>query len=208
MAVEVDRLFDTKEALTRLWDGLFKKSGAVPSWFTDWYKHESEATHIRSSQPLVVDGLLQTPAYARVLLDGDEAAVETRISRQAILTRDAPRPPSVLCVIDESVLYRDIGGSEVMREQLEHLIRASSHRVKIQIVPSLHHGGLSGAFVIGTLTDGSEIAYRDGMLRGETTVDRDDIARLTESFGLIQAHAYPLNQSAELIKRVAKERWT
>ncbi|RKS68300.1 helix-turn-helix protein [Actinomadura pelletieri DSM 43383] len=206
LAVAADPVLDTGNALTRLWDGLFKGSGAVPIWFSDWYKHEPDSTHIRSYQPLVVDGLLQTPAYARALLDGNEAAVETRMSRQEILARD--NAPTLLCVIDASVLYRDVGGSETMHEQLMHLIEVSSSKVRIQVVPSIQHGGLAGGFVIGTLANGSEIAYREGILRGETTTDRGDITSLTETFALIQAHAYPLSQSAALIEKVAKAKWT
>lgn len=206
LAVTADGVLDTRNALTRLWDGLFKGSGAVPTWFTDWYKQEPDSTYIRSYQPLVVDGLLQTPSYARALLDGNEAAVETRIARQHILTSESA--PTLLCVIDASVLYRDIGGAKVMHEQLMHLIEVSSPKVRIQVVPSIQHGGLSGGFVIGTLANGSELGYRDGVLRGETTADRGDITSLTETFALIQAHAYPLNQSAALIEKVAKEKWT
>ncbi|WP_329519683.1 helix-turn-helix domain-containing protein [Spirillospora sp. NBC_01491] len=208
MAVEADRALDARDALTRLWDGLFKGVGAVPTWFTDWFKREPDAMHIRSYQPLAVDGLLQTPAYATALLDGNEGAADTRMVRQKILTRSEPEPPNLLCVIDESVLYRDIGGRGVMRDQLGHLVALSSHRVRIQIVPCVQHGGLSGPFVIGTFAGGNEVAYRDGVLRGETTVDREDIIRLGEIFALIQAHAYPLGQSIELIKKVAAEKWS
>ncbi|MFC5754488.1 helix-turn-helix domain-containing protein [Actinomadura rugatobispora] len=207
LAVESDRALDSRDALTRLWDGLFKKSGAVPTWFTNWFKHEPKTTHIRSFQPLIIDGLLQTPEYASALLGGDEGAAETRITRQDILTRTDPAPPSLLCVIDESVLYREIGSPAIMSAQLEHLLAISSKRVKVQIVPSVNHEGLSGAFVIGNLKDGGEIAYREGALRGDTTADRDDIRSLNDQFASIQALAYPLNQSAQLIRKVATERW-
>jgi transcriptional regulator with XRE-family HTH domain len=208
LAVESDRALDTRDALTRLWDGLFKKRGAIPAWFTSWYKHEPNTTHIRSFQPLIVDGRLQTPEYALALLGGDEGAAETRINRQNILTRDDPPPPSLLCVLEESVLYRDIGGRDVMFAQLEHLIAISSKRVWIQIVPSVNHGGDAGGFVIGDLKDGGQVAYRESVLRGETTIDRDDITRLNMLFASIQAHAYPLNQSLEIIRKVADEKWT
>ncbi|MFI0356886.1 Scr1 family TA system antitoxin-like transcriptional regulator [Actinomadura sp. 9N407] len=208
LPVEVDKVLDTRGALTRLWDGLFKHLGAIPAWFTDWYKHEPEAISVRSFQPLVVPGLVQTPDYARALLNGNEAAVEARIARQSLLVREEPPPPSLMYVLDESVLHRDIGGPDVMRAQLEHLAAVASHQVRIQIVPSVNHGGLTGAFFVGTLAGGIELAYRDAEIRGETTADREDITRLSETFSLIQSQAYPQNQSIDLIRKVAKERWT
>ncbi|XVQ09886.1 helix-turn-helix domain-containing protein [Spirillospora sp. CA-255316] len=208
LAVESDRVLDSRDALTRLWDGLFKNPGAIPTWFTSWYKQEPNTTHIRSFQPLIIDGLLQIPEYASALLGGDEGAAETRLNRQEILTRDDPPPPSLLCVIDESVLYREVGSPAIMSAQLEHLITISSKRVRIQIVPSINHGGDTGAFIIGNLKGGGEIAYREGVLRGDTTADRDDLTRLNELFASIQAHAYPLNQSLEVIRKVAREKWT
>ncbi|MFB4319481.1 helix-turn-helix domain-containing protein [Actinomadura sp. 21ATH] len=208
LAVEADKVLDTRGALTRLWDALFKHLSAIPSWFLDWYKHEPEVINIRSFEPIVVPGLLQTPEYARALLNGDEAKVEARIARQALLSRMSPPPPSLMYVIDESVLYRDIGGHEVMAAQLEYLAAVSSRLVRVQIVPSMNHGGLTGAFFIGTLAGGMELGYRDAEIRGETTADRADVARLSENFSLIQSHAYPQNQSIDLIRKVAKERWT
>ncbi|MQY06996.1 helix-turn-helix domain-containing protein [Actinomadura macrotermitis] len=208
LALEADRVLETHGILTRLWDKMFKGPGGVPTWFFDWYMHEKEYVTIRGYEPLVIPGLLQTPAYVRALLEDDEKRIETRLERQAILSRDDPPPPTLMCVIDESVLYRKIGGPEVMREQLEHLIAMSSPRFRIQIVPSIQHGGLSGPFGLGTLPDGKVIAYRDGVLRGETTAAGEDTSSLSEMFSQIQSHAYPMDQSAALIRKVADSKWT
>ena len=75
---------------------------------------EPKFERIRSYEPSIVPGLLQVPAYAATILD-DEAALEARLARQGILDGDQT-PPHLLYVLDESVLYRDAGGVEVMRE--------------------------------------------------------------------------------------------
>jgi Domain of unknown function (DUF5753) len=70
------------------------------------------ATQIRSWQPMVIDGLLQTPEYARALLavqpntteDELEERVATRLSRQMIL--DRPDPPLLWVLMDEAALIR------------------------------------------------------------------------------------------------------
>ncbi|MGI5233227.1 Scr1 family TA system antitoxin-like transcriptional regulator [Actinoallomurus sp. CA-142502] len=55
-----------------------------------------------------VPGLLQTPEYARALLNGDEEAVRARMERRNILARE--NPPMVHVVLDEAALYRERGG--------------------------------------------------------------------------------------------------
>lgn len=67
-------------------------------WFREWVTIEQEATALRSFEPLVVPGLLQTEGYARALyggasqLVGDEMEqqVAARVARQAVLDRTAP----------------------------------------------------------------------------------------------------------------------
>ncbi|MGW2307018.1 helix-turn-helix domain-containing protein [Actinomadura luteofluorescens] len=206
LAVHADRVLDTREALTHLWDGLYKGTNAVPVWFVDWAMQEPKFERIRSYQPLVVPGLLQVPAYAAAVLD-DEAAIEARLARQDILNPDGS-PPRLLYVLDESVLYRDAGGAEVMREQLQRLIDVSSRLVRIQIIPLRVHEGIGGAFAIGTLPDGGEVGYKDNPINGDTTTDRAELNRLAGLFTSIQSAAYPVDQSLELIAKVAQEKWT
>ncbi|MFC4050231.1 Scr1 family TA system antitoxin-like transcriptional regulator [Actinomadura syzygii] len=206
LAIQADRVLDTREALVHLWDGLYKGTNVVPAWFTDWAIQEPEFNAIRSYQPLVIPGLLQTPAYAAHLLDNDEAAVEARIARQDVLTRDTP--PDLMYVMDESVLHRGTGSPDLMQEQLQRLITASSRRVRIQVVPLCLHEGTRGAFAIGTLPDGSEVGYKDNAISGDTTTDRLEVTRLTKLFTSIQSAAYPVSQSLELIAKVTTEKWT
>ncbi|WP_051864562.1 helix-turn-helix domain-containing protein [Streptosporangium roseum] len=130
-----DEVLNTGGALHRLLD--WRKGQVFPSWFGPWREKEREAVALRTYQPLVFPGLLQTEAYARVLLHGNEAAVEARLDRQAILTRQDPRPPSFRCVIDEAMLYRPIGGPEVMGEQLERLVSMTGERLSIQVASPL-----------------------------------------------------------------------
>lgn len=80
-------------------------------------------------EAVVIPGLLQTPEYARALAIAggatDEvvrAVVEERMERQAILARSDP--PLLWAIIAETVLEWPVGGAEVMREQLQHLLQA------------------------------------------------------------------------------------
>ncbi|ACY96860.1 MULTISPECIES: helix-turn-helix domain-containing protein [Thermomonospora] len=131
----------------------------VPSWLRTYLGAEQEASEIRCFEVQFVPGLLQTEDYAREVIALDCGAdpaeqarrLELRMARQRILTRPH-RPVNLWAVLDEAVLRRPIGGTETMRGQLEHLLKA--HRmpnVTIQIVPFAaggHAAGLSSVTLV------------------------------------------------------------
>ena len=97
----------------------------MPSEYATLIGLEAEAAEIRTYQPELVHGLLQTEDYARAVIragrPGDTAAevdrrVEIRMTRQQILDRDDP--PRVRVVLNEGAVRRLVGGREVMRAQL------------------------------------------------------------------------------------------
>jgi hypothetical protein len=129
------------------------------------------------------------------------------MGRQTILTRETPAPPFLVCVMDESVLWREVGSPKVMYDQLTHLANIVSERVIVQVVPSVFHRGNSGAFVLATLADRHEVAYMETGARGITSGDKEDITILNEVFDSLRSQAFPVNQSIDLILRTAEEKW-
>lgn len=205
-ATQCDRVLNTGGALVRLLD--WRKAERFPSWFGKWHQTEQEAISLRWYEPLLVPGLLQTEAYARAVLGGDDDAVAARLERQTILTRSDPAPPKLRCVIDEGVLHRPVGGAAVMYEQLHHLIDMVSPLISIQVIPHGPYEALLGGFIIATVKGGDEIAYVETAVRGLTTGEPEDVAAAAERFEAIRTDALPLRMSLELIKRTAEERWT
>ncbi|WP_093886717.1 helix-turn-helix domain-containing protein [Streptosporangium canum] len=202
-----DEALGTGGALHRLLD--WRRGQQIPSWFGKWRDKEQSAVTLRTYQPLVLPGLLQTEGYIRGLLGDRDEAIAARLERQAILTREEPRPPLLRCVIDESVLHRLVGSHEIMRDQLEHLVSIASSQVSVQVVPPGRvRSGLMAGFVIATLEGGSEIAYLDTAIRGMTTSDQEDVAAAVTQFEAVRIEALPLSMSIDLIKRTAEERWT
>jgi transcriptional regulator with XRE-family HTH domain len=179
---------------------------SLPGWMRDWLAEERRSSALRAFELAVVPGLLQTPDYARTVLDGDEVAVAARLDRQAILRSE--NPPTLRCVLDETVLTRGFGDAAVMREQLEHLVNSVSPRLAIQIVPSgVRHEGLQGSFTIATV-NGSDVAYIETAVRGLVTSNQEDIACIIDVWESIRTYAIPQRESIELIKKVAEDRWT
>ncbi|OEV05022.1 helix-turn-helix protein [Streptomyces sp. Amel2xB2] len=115
----------------------------VPDWFHTYLGLEQAADVIRSYEVQFVPGLLQTPEYARAVIElghaGAPAAqlrrrTELRMLRQRIL--HGRRPPHLWAVIDEAALRRGVGGPETMRGQLEHLIAACElPHVTVHVMP-------------------------------------------------------------------------
>ncbi|MFG2088721.1 MULTISPECIES: Scr1 family TA system antitoxin-like transcriptional regulator [unclassified Spirillospora] len=208
-AEQCDQVLDTREALAHLHDGLFDGRTAVfPEHFARWPEYEAKAETLRSYQPLVIHGLLQTPSYAEVLLYGDQQAVQGRIDRQAILVRDEPPPPRLIYILPERVLRSRVGTAEVMYEQLHRLADAVSPRLSVQVIPDgAPHPGNSGAFIIATLPGSLRAAYTVSEPHGRILDGLSDIERLDERFADISTYALPAELSAVLIREIAEEVW-
>lgn len=209
---------DTRGGLTRLWKHLKKSARhrAYPGWFSPWADIEAQAITLRSHEPLLVPGLLQTEDYARAILAAEpgadenklDAQVAARMDRQAILERaDAPQ---LWCVLDEGVLHRLIGESKIMRAQLEHLaVLAERPRTTIQVIPASvgAHAGLLGAFVIAEL-DGSAWLYLETAAEAQVSESASAITRAAFRFDTLRSEALPRTASRDLIRKVAEGRWT
>ncbi|MEV0538231.1 helix-turn-helix domain-containing protein [Nocardia salmonicida] len=111
----------------------------MPRWFSTYVGLEQAATTVCTYSPQVVPDLLQTPNYARALVELNSAedadrALALRMERQAIL--DRPTPAVLRSVIEESALRRPLGGRQVLTEQLQHLLTmAELPNVHLQVLP-------------------------------------------------------------------------
>ena len=111
--------------------------------YGDYIGLEAEAESISDYGLAVVPGLLQTPDYARALVEAGapmlapaivEERVRARMARQRLLSSN--KPPSFVAVLDESVLHRVVGNPAIMLGQLKQLIEmAQWPNVTIRIVP-------------------------------------------------------------------------
>lgn len=134
----------------------------LPHWVEPYFGLEAAASFIREFELQFVPGILQTEEYAKAVIrlgnlpSEEEIArrARARISRQAILSRDDP--PKVWAVLDEGALRRCIGGPEVMKAQLRHLIdMCELPNVTLQILPfsAGAHRAMGGPFTILRYTE-------------------------------------------------------
>ncbi|MGH3977678.1 MAG: helix-turn-helix domain-containing protein [Pseudonocardiaceae bacterium] len=139
-------------------DWWHKYGDVQPSWFKMYVGLEHAAAVIRSYEAQFVPGLLQTEDYARAVTllghpheptDEIERRVELRMTRQEILTRSAA--PNLWAVVDESALRRPVGGPQVIRAQVRHLIEITRlPNVTLQLMPFRlgGHAAAGGPFAI------------------------------------------------------------
>ena len=216
-AENLDRIFNLSEK--KYFSGLYRyiaEPAAGPAWFTDWAEEiDPRARVIRSWDPLLIPGLLQTEAYAWHIFNAEpemtpeevQRCVAARTRRREILNHDSP--PSLLALIGEGVLHQQVGGGEVMHAQLEYLLElAQQPNVTIQIVDSDCLPGKLGAFMIAQLPDGEPDAIlADSSARGFGVVDPDLVRSVWKRYDAIRTWAYPGNVSLKMIREV-NQQWT
>lgn len=211
-----DRALDANGVLIRIWPML--TYGVLPPRFRPWVDIERQAHTLRGWHPLLVPGLLQTPDYARTILEAypgvtDERVQElltARLERQKILARD--NPPPLWTVLDEGVLHRGVGGPDIMRDQLAALLTASEHRnVSIQVVPKGAYvtggaiAGLEGGFFIASAEGSLDSVFVESAAVGHVTDHPRDVAAICRRYEAVRSAALPARASADLIAKVMTE---
>ncbi|MFF3210828.1 Scr1 family TA system antitoxin-like transcriptional regulator [Streptomyces sp. NPDC002886] len=207
----VDAALDTGGVFSRL-VGLVLRS-QLPTWFQAYAEMEAKAAYISTFQAQLVYGLLQTEAYARAVLGvrhekGLDALVAARMERQRILERD--HPPLMWVVLSEATLHQEVGGREVMRGQLAHLLGLRNREwVRVQILPfeAGAHAGLPGTFTLLRFEDDPDIVYTEDFVQGHMTANPATLREGSLRYDHLQAAALSVEKSAGLIARVMEERY-
>jgi transcriptional regulator with XRE-family HTH domain len=137
----------------------------VPSTLARAIAYESAARSIHQFQLQVVPGLVQTEAYAKAVLElflpGEKVrkAVDVRMERSRRLLEDDA--PDLHVILDESVLLRMVGGPDVMRMQIEHLMTLLDQpwfSISVVSLADGAHLGLPGSFTLMELDTDVEMA--------------------------------------------------
>ncbi|WP_308298727.1 helix-turn-helix transcriptional regulator [Streptomyces sp. GESEQ-35] len=189
----------------------------LPEWFKAYVSLESEASVIRLYEPHYVPGLLQTHEYAAALMRvgfPDEPKEETarrvdlRLKRQDLLAK--PDAPALWAVLDETVLRRSVGGTEVMRAQIDRLHEAlDMPKVRIQIMrfTAGAHPGAFGPFhhFRFGFSELPDIVYMES-LAGAVYVDRpEDVVAYLEVLDRMSVQAEPVDRTRAILGELRKE---
>ncbi|MEO3749889.1 DUF5753 domain-containing protein [Streptomyces sp. B6B3] len=117
-------------------------------------------------------------------------------------------PPHVWAILDEGVLRREIGGSQVMYNQLAKLLPlVDTPTSKVQVLPYNHgaHPFLGGSMTLLKLSGGREVAYEEGIDVGRLYEDSGQVERRKRVYDELRAHALSPRESAALIRKLMEE---
>ncbi|MFJ9818170.1 helix-turn-helix domain-containing protein [Streptomyces sp. NPDC101151] len=207
----VDAALGTGGLLSRLVTLVMRSQ--LPAWFRQVAELESRATEICTFQMGMVHGLLQAEPYVRATLGTiDETNLDdrtaVRLARQRIFEKE--EPPVFWMILSEAALYQEIGGADIMRGQLAHLLSSEGNpRINVQILPfsAGAHAGLTGSFTLLRFVGDPTIVYTEGYGSGHPTANPDTIKDCSLRYDHLQAAALSVKDSAELIRRVMEDRY-
>lgn len=176
---------------------------------------EAQAEWARWYAAQIVPGLLQTEEYAREIIRSTllitppgeiERRVQVRMTRQRVLSQDRPLRLSV--VLDEAVLQRQVGGREVMREQLRHLAEVAKWpNIDVQVLPNAAgaHPAITGEFTILGFPEliAPDVVYLENMTSNVYVEQEAEVFRYNLAFDGLMSLGLEPGESRDMIARLA-----
>ncbi|WP_416964079.1 helix-turn-helix domain-containing protein [Streptomyces sp. Agncl-13] len=190
---------------------------AFPTWFEQHLGLEEATSLIRTYEVQFIPGLLQTAAYAESVIrlgrpvdtpDAIQRRVELRMTRQELLTR--PDAPRLWVVVDEAALRRPLGGADVMREQLRHLIEtAALPNVTLQVLPFTVGGHAAAGGPITVLRfpvpDLPDIVYLEQLTSALYLDKPEEVDRYLAVMDRLSMVASPAPESVAFLEKLLKD---
>lgn len=184
--------------------------------FSTYIGLEAAASELSVFNVELIPGLLQTPDYARALFRSSappktdteiERMLTVRLERQKLLGQSDPL--HMWLVLDEVALLRPVGGREVMRGQLHHLIQAAQKpHITVQILPlsAGAHQAMDDPFAVLNFADDEPSAvYLENLVSSLYLEGQDDVKRYTVLFDHLRATALSTRESIDVITGRAED---
>jgi len=174
---------------------------------------EASARLIRSFHPVLVPGLLQTPAYAKAVFTAAHPegradlaeAVAARMNRQAILYEESRRFEFVLA---EAGLRWRLGPTDLLLGQLDRLaVVATLPNVSLGIIPLAPElrAWHSHGFVVFAKRDGEPVVHVETLTSALNVREPAGVAAYQEAFGRLQTSAVGGAEARALLERIAED---
>ncbi|MFD0202225.1 MULTISPECIES: helix-turn-helix domain-containing protein [Saccharothrix] len=173
---------------------------------------ESKADLIVSFEGMNVPGLLQTGEYTRALMiecamvpvDEVENRMVTRMQRHAVLLKHGP--PQLTAFIGELVLHQVVGGPNILRRQLDHLVEAAQiPNITLRVLPNVGvHPGVNGGFELVRRSSGNKVVFLENLTSSLFLEEKDEIEAYEQAIRTLADRALTAEESARLITRLAR----
>ncbi|MGH3825643.1 MAG: helix-turn-helix domain-containing protein [Pseudonocardiaceae bacterium] len=202
-----------EEASQRGWWSTY----GLPDWLAGYVGLEHDASEVRTLDPEIVPGLLQTESYMRRLCATDvrlsakevDKRIPARLQRQVRLT--GANPLRLTAVVSEAALVRCARDEAVADDQLAHLVEVARWpNVELRVLPfdlGLHVG-MAGPFSLLSFPGGllPDAGYQEYLVGGHMIDDGAAVAQLAMLFGELRSQALGPNESLTMIAQLAKHR--
>jgi len=172
---------------------------------------EAAADAVCVWQPLFIPGVLQSYAYAcaaihattpALPLEDVSARAEERRHRIDRLGRPGGR--SIRVVVDESALYRPVGGYATLVDQLEHLLSLAALQPSLTVCVLPQgidpHPGLLGGFTLYQ-SAGQRAVFTESLTASAITSRPEDVAAYGSVWERLHELTLPVRESVQLIER-------
>ncbi|MGR3937851.1 helix-turn-helix domain-containing protein [Streptomyces sp. BRA346] len=190
---------------------LLRKAG-LASWFRPWAGIEEEAVSLYTYECRAIPGLLQPEPYIRTAFEQrlpplSEAQIEkqvaARLERQRLL---AERPNTAFSfVIEQALLERNMGGSDVTRCLLDHLLEQMVRRnVEIQVMPLRRetHAGIDGLMYLAETPQHEWLGYSEGQQSSVLITNPKDVSAMLQRYGKLRSQALGHEATMSLLKQM------
>jgi transcriptional regulator with XRE-family HTH domain len=184
----------------------------LASWFVQWAGVEEEAISLYAYECRAIPGLLQPEAYIRAIFERRlpplteeeiERQVVARLERQRLLTE---RPNTAFSfVVEQALLERCVGGAEVTRPLIDHLLEVGSLRnVEIQIMPlrQEEHAGVDGQMYLAETPEHQWIGYTEGQQSSVLLTNPDDVSAMLQRYGKLRSQALGREATVSLLEQM------
>lgn len=183
---------------------------AVPDWFRPYLDMEATARAVRVAEPELFPGLLRTESYARAVCQASRhvlppAAIEQAteaIAQRQLRLYDHEQPLGLCAVVGEAALRRQLGGVDVLAEQLEHVLRVTQlPNVRLRVIPfDVDQPAICGPLALVEFDEFPTAGYAEYPTGGLVLDQLDEVARFALIFDDLLAAALSPAESRTLVE--------
>jgi transcriptional regulator with XRE-family HTH domain len=217
------RIYDVPAGTQEELEDLAVRARARPWWrdFPEIFDNEfpgfeNDATRIRVFMPLILPGLLQTPAYVEALMRAGsrppawrEKALATRLRRQEILQRSDATAPALNVVITEASLMYRWGTRADRYEQVVHLTEIGSRpNVELRIqrfIDGPYPGMHSMINIFGYPDAEPSLVYMETDYAIEEVSNAESVNAYVQAFGRASEGALEPADTAVFLRQLAEQ---
>jgi len=192
------------------WSASAFRSHVTPA-LIELLQYESDAIRIRAYGPVVMPGPFQTTEYGSAILSyfAGDLSEDERVARLELRTHlranaiDREPGPRCVLLLDESVVTREVGGPQLMVDQLNDLLdNIRVGKLELRIVPLSGPAifAMAKAFILLDLDGDDVVMYREDALSDEMLDDTEIIKTHERLFAQIEVRTLTTKASIRLIE--------